>query len=227
MSETHPTPAPRGVSDAAALEAVRHRYVEALLAGDTIAARGLVDESLRLVDVAGVYLRVVQPALYEVGVRWEEARIGVGDEHVATSVSEVVLADLAGRLPQRARRKLTALVACGPGELHAVGSRVVADFLDADGWDVLHLGATTPGGALAELVVARQASLVAVSIALPQRIPEVAGACRRLRALPRPPLIALGGQAFAEPALALRAGADVAASSPTDLVRQLSERFAR
>lgn len=213
--------------DAAALDDVRHRYVDALLAGDAIAARGLIDEALGLVDVAAVYLRVVHPALYEVGVRWEEARVGVGDEHLATSVSEVVLADLAGRLPQRPRRNLTALVACGPGELHAVGSRIVADFLDADGWDVLHLGATTPGGALAELVVARQAAVVAVSVALPQRIPEVADACRRLRSLPRPPLIALGGQAFADPALALRAGADVAAASPTDLVRQLADRFAR
>lgn len=210
-----------------ALTTIREQYVRALLDGDAIAAHGHIAEALELVSVADVYLDVVHPALHEVGRRWERASVNVAEEHLATSVSEVVLAELAGRLPQGARRNRTAIVACGPGEQHAIGSRIVADFLDADGWDTLHLGATTPGGALAELAVARHAAVVAISVALPLRIPEVADACRRLKALPFAPTVALGGQAFTTPQQALAAGADLHAGSPQALVAALAERFPR
>ncbi len=210
-----------------ALTTIREQYVRALLDGDAIAAHGHVAAALELVPVADVYLDVVHPALHEVGRRWERDTVNVAEEHLATSVSEVVLAELAGRLPQGARRNRTAIVACGPGEQHAIGSRIVADFLDADGWDTLHLGATTPGGALAELAVARHAAVVAISVALPLRIPEVADACRRLKALPFAPVVALGGQAFTRREQALAAGADVHAGSPPELVEALGERFPR
>ncbi|HST40196.1 MAG TPA: cobalamin-dependent protein [Conexibacter sp.] len=211
-----------------AIAAVRARYVDALLDGNAIAARAQIDEALTLLPAAEVYLQLVGPALHIVGEAWERARASVAEEHLATSVSEVVLADLAGRLERAPRRNRTAIVACGPGEMHAVGSRIVADFLDADGWDVLHLGAMTPGQALAELVVARNAAVVAISVALPTRIPEVAETTRLLRALPFAPVVAVGGQAFGGRAeLALRAGADVVAASPPELVGRLGERFAR
>jgi methanogenic corrinoid protein MtbC1 len=219
-SETAPDPE--------AVAAVRARYVAALLDGNAIDARAQIAEALTLLPAEEVYLRLVGPALHIVGEEWERARASIAEEHLATSVSEIVLADLAERLEREPRRNHTAVVACGPGELHAVGSRVVADFLDADGWDVLHLGAMTPGQALAELVVARNAAVVAISVALPTRIPEVAETTRLLRALPFAPVVALGGQAFGGRAeLALRAGADVVAASPPELVGRLGERFAR
>ncbi len=210
-----------------ALTTIHEQYVGALLDGDAIGARGHVEAALRLLPVADVYLHVVHPALHEVGRRWERDTVNVAEEHLATSVSEVVLAELAGRLPQGARRNRTAIVTCGPGEQHAIGSRIVADFLDADGWDTLHLGATTPGGALAELAVARHADVVAISVSLPLRIPEVADACRRLKALPFAPVVVLGGQAFTRPQQAFAAGADLHAGSPPELVAALAERFPR
>ncbi|MDO8186868.1 cobalamin-dependent protein [Conexibacter sp. JD483] len=210
-----------------ALTTIRERYVRALLDGDAIAAHGHVAEALELVPVAEVYLDVVHPALHEVGRRWERDTVNVAEEHLATSVSEVMLAELAGRLPRTPRRNRTAIVACGPGEQHAIGSRIVADFLEADGWDTLHLGATTPGSALAELTVARHAEVIAISVSLPLRIPEVADACRRLKALPFAPVVALGGQAFTRPSQAFAVGADLHAGSPTDLVAALGDRFPR
>lgn len=204
---------------------LRARYVEQLLAGDATGARELVDEALAVAPVTSVYLDMVHPALYEIGMRWERADVGIGEEHLATSVTEIVIADLAGRLPAAPRRDRTVIVACAPGELHAVGSRIVADFLPADGWDVLHLGATTPASALAELTVARRADVVAISVALAQHVPEVAAAVAQLRALPFPLVIALGGRDFAEPEMALAAGADVVATSPPQLAERLAERF--
>lgn len=204
---------------------MRERYVEQLIAGQADDAQRLVAEALRVAPTEAVYEELIAGALHEVGRRWEAGEVSVAEEHLATGICEIVLPDMAVRLPRAPRRLRTAIVACVPGELHAIGSRFVADFLEAAGWDVLHLGAMTPADSLAEMVVARGAEVVALSATTPGRTIAIEDACRRLRALPRPPLIALGGQAFPTEDEALRAGGDIFVRSPDALVAALAARY--
>src|SRR3712207_7536505 len=53
-------------------------------------------------------------------------------------------------------RSRLAVVTGTPGELHALGPRVVSDLLQADGWEVLLLGAATPAPDLVALVDAER-----------------------------------------------------------------------
>ncbi|MDO8187966.1 cobalamin-dependent protein [Conexibacter sp. JD483] len=209
------------------LSSLLDRYLRALLDGDVVAARACIGDALELLAPEAVYTQVVAAALSAIGDGWERSTVTIAEEHLATSLSEVIVADLASRLARSRRRHRTVIVACGPNELHAVGSRIVADFLDADGWDVLHLGAMTPGPALAELAVARNASVVAISVALSSHLPEVGKACARLRALPFAPLVVLGGQAVSDEQIARAAGADFTAGSLPELLRRLDERLPR
>jgi methanogenic corrinoid protein MtbC1 len=178
-------------------------------------------------DVRALYLEVLQPALYEIGRRWQEAEISVAQEHLATATTQSLMARLAGRLDGRAtRRDRRALVACAEGELHSIGVRMVADFLEADGWEVLFVGALSPAGAVAEMAAAQRVDLVALSAALAQRVPEIATAVSALRALETVPVIAVGGQAFGGDAtLALATGADLYASNADEFVRELAILF--
>jgi MerR family transcriptional regulator, light-induced transcriptional regulator len=209
----------------AALAELRERFVERLIAGDAQAAQQVVADALDVAPVAAVYREVLTEALYEVGRRWQRGDVGVAEEHLATGICEVVLPDLAARLPRLPRRRRTAVAACVPGELHAVGSRIVGDVLDAAGWDVLHLGAFMPTGGLVEIVVARNVDVVALSAAGERRLPELEEAAARLRALPRPPLVALGGLAVSGQPEGERADVAVVSHSPEALVELLAERF--
>ena len=64
------------------------------------------------------------------------------------------------------RRGRSALVACAEGELHALGGRMVADFLDADGWDVLFVGALSPVERAGQYAAERGVDVVALSASL-------------------------------------------------------------
>jgi MerR family transcriptional regulator, light-induced transcriptional regulator len=214
-----------GTAVPATLAELRERYAEHLLAGDAAEAQRVLAEALRLLPIATVYHGVVAEALYEIGRHWERGEITTADEHLATGVCEIGLPDLARRLPRDGRRGRTSIVACVPNEQHAVGCRIVADFLEAAGWDILHLGADTPAGALAEFTVGRSADMVALSATMSERIADVEQTCERLRALPFPPFIAVGGQAFAGAREARGLGADVLVRSPEALVSELAERF--
>jgi MerR family transcriptional regulator, light-induced transcriptional regulator len=204
---------------------LRERYVELLIAGEARGAHALVAEALRAAPVEAVYRELVTEALHEVGDRWERGEVTVAEEHLASGICETSLPDLAERLPRLPRRHRTAIVACVPWELHALGARIVSDFLEAGGWEVLHLGALVPASVLAQLVVARNADVVALSATTTRSLGELGGVCARLHALPRSPVVAAGGQALLDAPVGFAPPGAVVEHSPEALVKLLAERF--
>ena len=210
-------------------EHARDGYLGALLASDITGAREVLDSAIAAgMPVRRIYLDVLQPTLYEIGRRWSHAEISIAQEHLATAATQSAMARLAEALSDGPRRVRpgTAVVACVSDELHAVGGRMVADFLEADGWTVVFLGQLTPGTDLAALAAEQGATLVALSAALPERVPQVAEACAALRGLDPAPFVLVGGQAFGGSAQrALRTGADAYADDAEAAVRAARDRF--
>jgi methanogenic corrinoid protein MtbC1 len=215
-----PTPAPSQIG---------RDYLECLLAPDGRAARELIESSLRDgVPAAALYLQVIAPAMHEVGRLWESAQVSVAQEHLATQITQSVIAalglHLSGGEPVGAGR--VALVSATPGELHALGGQMVADFLEAQGWNVLHLGANVPGPELVELAEHRQATIVCLSTALPGHLLSVTRTCQLLHGLRPSPYVVVGGRAYGgEVARARAVGADAFANDPEGLLELLADRF--
>ncbi len=210
--------------------ALAREYLGYLLAPDGRAAKALVERALDDgVPASTLYLGVVTPAMHEIGRLWESAQISVAQEHLATQICQVVIVALGGRLVggEPIGDGRVAIVAASPGERHALGGAMVADFLDAQGWDVMSLGADTPLPELVELVESREAAVVALSTALPGNLLSVTRTCQLLHQLPRPPLVVVGGRAYrGDEAQALRVGADAFADDPETLLELLGRRFA-
>jgi methanogenic corrinoid protein MtbC1 len=214
------------------LDQVRRRYLEHLLTPD---ARGAWEEITAALErgarAAQVYLDVLTPAMVEIGQLWETARIGVAQEHLATQITQTVLARLAPSLEDAAsafagERRRRAIVAGTPGELHGIGARMVADFLEASGWDVLLLGPDAPVGDIVALTAERAPDVVALSTSLSFNLLAAGRVFARLRELDEPPLLVAGGRAYeGQGDRALLAGADVFATDPEALLRELSLRL--
>jgi methanogenic corrinoid protein MtbC1 len=225
------SPSAAGTAD---LGEVRRRYLEHLLAPDARTAWEAIAEALD--DGARaeqLYLEVLAPAMVEIGQLWETAQIGVAQEHLATQITQTILARLAPSLEEASaafaagsgRRRL-ALVAGTPGELHAIGARMVADFLEASGWDVLLLGPDAPVGEIVALTTDRSPDVVALSTSLSFNLLAAGKVFTRLRELSTPPLLVAGGRAYEGQAdRALLAGADVFAADPGALLRELALRL--
>jgi methanogenic corrinoid protein MtbC1 len=178
-------------------------------------------------SVPEVYLDVLQPALYGIGHRWALGEISVAEEHYATAVSEMLLGELSAHMRRSPRDGRLAAVAGTPGEQHGLGGRMVADFLEADGWDVLRLGAGAPAADLAALVERERPDVVALSTSTAGSLPGVADALQRLDALQPRPLLVAGGQFWSEStaAAAGELGADLVLRDVRLLVVELRRRF--
>lgn len=141
-----------------------------------------------------LYIELFGASLYEVGARWERGEVSVAIEHIATSITEELLALT---FPHAARREPVgrkAVVSCSANEFHQIGGRIVADSLEAAGWDVLFVGSGVPDGDLASLVAREAPDLVALSVSVRANLPRLVASARAVRvACPRVPII-LGGQ---------------------------------
>jgi MerR family transcriptional regulator, light-induced transcriptional regulator len=223
---------PVAASGAGDLDAVRARYLQELLTPDARSAWAVIVEALdEGVEPVRIYLDVLTPAMVEIGALWETAQIGVAQEHLATQITQTVLARLAPSLEEAAAafagaRRRTAIVSGTPGELHSIGARMVADFLEASGWDVLLLGPDTPAPEIAALAAERAPDVVALSTSLSFNLLSAGRVFARLRELESPPLLIAGGRAYEGQAdRALLAGADVFAVDPEALIRELALRL--
>lgn len=210
------------------LEAHRADFLDALLARDSARARRVVEVALEQgAPVPDLYLGVLDPALREVGHRWAMGDINVAEEHYATAVAQSILDGLSRRLHRAERDGRLAVVTGTPGEQHALGARMVADFLEADGWEVIQLGAGAPAGDLVALVEHEQPDLVALSTATAGVLDGVAEVLRALAALIPRPFVVAGGQFWTTTtrSSALELGADHVEQDPRALVAELHQRI--
>lgn len=145
---------------------LQHIFLSLLLHGDTQGCLKLVEQSIQTPnDLKHFYLEVIWPVMYQIGQLWESNKISVAEEHVSTAIVGRVMASLYPRFAVFETTKGKAVVSAGPNEFHEVGARMVADFMEMDGWDVTYLGANTSAHGLLEILKRQKPLLVALSVA--------------------------------------------------------------
>jgi methanogenic corrinoid protein MtbC1 len=202
-------------------------FLRALVERDSTAARRAIDAALEdSLSVDEIYTEVMQPALYEIGHRWALGDLNVAQEHYATTLAQSLLDVLSASRLRPAPDGRLAIVTATPDEQHSLGARMLADFLESDGWEVLLLGAGPPARDLVELVDLERPDVVALSTSTAGVLPgliELVGALAELRP---PPLIVAGGRFWTAEtsASAHEFGADLVIHDAREAVVRLRER---
>ncbi len=181
------------------IDGVRRAFLEALLAGNRKQALDVVQSARRNgIDILDLYVEVFQEAMYEIGRLWEANVITVADEHMATAITQYVMSILYPEMNFRNEPRGRAVITGVRGELHQIGANMVADVLEAEGWNVRFLGTNVPPDDVLETVVDHKPDLFGVSTTMFFHLPHVVELVQRLREEVREcrPRILLGGAAF-------------------------------
>jgi MerR family transcriptional regulator, light-induced transcriptional regulator len=181
------------------LRGAREAYVGALLAGQRSAALTVAEQCLQEgFSIADIYVEVVAAALHRVGYLWETNRISVAHEHIATAITQMVIASLYPRITRSDSPRGRAVVTGVAGEMHQVGANLLADALEAKGWIITFLGSDVPTRALLDTVEGVNPDLLCVSTTLAIHLPFAAEVIHKVRERfgPERPEILVGGAAF-------------------------------
>jgi MerR family transcriptional regulator, light-induced transcriptional regulator len=157
------------------------KFEAALLAGRRTEAMGIVtaaiDGGRGLVDVE---LNIIQPALYDIGEKWQSNRVTVAQEHLATAIAQSLMTVGLLRSPPSASTGKRVLLACVAGNRHAIGLQMVSDAFQLAGWDVNYLGADTPTSALVAHASAWKPNIIGLSVSFAAQLRAVKEAIAQL-----------------------------------------------
>ncbi|HZW43775.1 MAG TPA: MerR family transcriptional regulator [Dermatophilaceae bacterium] len=182
---------------------------------DEPAAQAVLDRLFTDFTVETVFRDVLMPYLHELGARWAQGAVSVGQEHFASHVVRGRLTGLArgwgnGRGPQ-------ALLACPPDESHDLALLVFGIVLNRRGWRVRYLGASTPLPDMIRVTAQTRPSLVVLAATTPERFAAVLPELSTLAEMA--PLVLAGAGATTE--LAQSVGARVLSGDPVTAAENL------
>jgi MerR family transcriptional regulator, light-induced transcriptional regulator len=190
-------------------------FLQAILSPNRKAATDVALGALRAGrSIQDLYLHIFQESLYEVGRLWESNKITVAQEHMATAITQSVMALVYEQIVSPGDQHGKMVVTGVEGELHQIGANMVADVLESDGWDVIFLGTNMPDAGILAAIDSYQAIVIGISVTLLLNIPQVLRLVKSIkdRRGARAPRIILGGAAFRyAPVLASEVGADAVA----------------
>ena len=138
-------------------------FLQAILTGQRHAAVQIAREALRNgLTIEALYVDVFQPALYEIGAQWEANRVTVAQEHIATAITQYVMAQVY-EAPDHHDARGTVVLTGVEGELHNIGGVMVGDLLESSGWRVRFLGTNLPAPSILSAVRDAAPSHVGIS----------------------------------------------------------------
>jgi DNA-binding transcriptional MerR regulator/methylmalonyl-CoA mutase cobalamin-binding subunit len=121
-----------------------------------------LNEAFSLFPVEDVCLKVVQPVLITLGVRWHAGQINVSVEHFTTNIMRRKLLSMMALSPAPSR-EARIVSACAPGEYHELGILMLSLFLRRAGFDVIYLGQSISTTRLEEMLAKTQPDLLLLS----------------------------------------------------------------
>lgn len=158
------------------------RYLELLLDSKKRKARQLIiDDALNNMGVDEIYLDIFQPVQQEVGRLWHLNEVSVAQEHYISSVTQLIMSQLYPHFLSMGGKKGNIVTTAVGNELHEIGIRMVADLLEVDGYDTIHLGANTPDFSIVETLENNNTKLIGISVTLPIHLKKLDNLVKSIR----------------------------------------------
>ncbi len=158
------------------------KYLEFLLKGERFQASELIQNEMKQgAPIKEIYLQVFQNTQYEIGRLWQTGKISVAQEHYCTAASQFVMAQLYPYIFRTANRGMTVVACCVGNELHEIGIRMIADFMELSGFNTYYLGANTPAESIISTLVEHKPCVLAVSATMAFHVAEVAELIQKVR----------------------------------------------
>lgn len=173
-------------------------FVERGLAGRFLGAgRVLLEADDRGLPLINIFADVLEPALIEVGDRWEQGTLLVAQEKQFSETAREVIAALSQRHTPLKQDQPSIVAACVGGNHHELGLRMITGVLRSEGYPVHFLGADVDPVFLAEAAQLHSPRAILLSIDAPDRVQNARAALeaiRRVMPADRAVVVVIGGR---------------------------------
>ncbi len=208
------------------LDTLSKQYAKAAVQGDEQVCVEVLDTVFRAqMPLLDIYQDLLAPAMTMIGIWYKVEAIDEGQEHLASAITERMMARASQIAGPLRRHGLVAVLGCAPDSYHVIGLRMIGDYMRLCGWKVLFLGANTPVRSFHNAVSNHKPAIVMLSCGAEASIgatTTVVESLAKERTKKRNFLIAVGGAVATDFEQAFKtAGADIVA----DRLRDFAETW--
>lgn len=198
------------------------RFFTALISGNRVDARQIVDEALSAdVPAERIVSHLFWPTLEQVQNLHRNDQLSELAYNYATRLLRQLVDQMQMRLEQKERKHQRVLLVSGNEQTEELAAQMAADLLEADGYTVWYAGGGIANDELVEQLGEIRAHKLVVFGAVPQTVPYTRLLIDRLHELgvcPELQIIVGGGVFNRADGLAEEIGADLWAHDPAELV---------
>jgi methanogenic corrinoid protein MtbC1 len=132
-------------------------------------------------DIEKFWIEIILPALYDIGKLWEESKISVGEEHVATSICQRVMSEHCDTIYNNIGKRGKVLVTLAPNELHQVGAMMLSDVLEIHGFDTYFIKSKSSIDKIIDLIEDEDINDIIISSTIEENIDNTKILIKNLR----------------------------------------------
>ena len=201
---------------------VSQTYVEALLSGDRVMSRLVIDKALTTGSEPMELLNnLVWPTMELLQQLYRDDRINIAMLNLATRLNRSLTDQLTAQLPRKAQNGKQVLIFCGSAEPEELGGQICADLFEADGYTVRFAGGGVPDDEVLKLIGDLRPDLLVMFATLPSGVPSVrklVDYLREVNSCPEMQIMCCGGIYKRAEGLAEEIGADLYAPDASTAV---------
>lgn len=204
---------------------VLEQLFSTLVSGDRRGTRDIVDA----VYAAGIPAETIAKDLYwpileSIAAMYRKDQITTLSHHYATRLLRMLVDQAQARFAPQALRGRRIAMFCGPNETEELAGQLVADLLEADGYEVTFAGGGVANDEIREELGQREPDTLLIFASSAKDAPfirELIDEVRGSGAFDRLQIVVGGGVFNRAPGLAEEIGADVWANTPRELLEKL------
>jgi methanogenic corrinoid protein MtbC1 len=204
-------------------ENILERYLRALLQGDRLACRAVIEETLQSgLTANSVYTDVIWPIMLEIDKLYRADRINSAAEALATRINRTIVDQLQNKLPRKPKKDRKITICSSIRDQRELGAQIIADLFESDGWTVRFLGGSVNNDDIMEFIHSFRPDVLLIHGIDANRAPDVRrliDSIKNVNAFPYMKIMLSGGIFDRAEGLWEEIGADLYAPNASEAVR--------
>lgn len=203
------------------------RLFQALICGDRTAARQIVKETMSSARCTAEELtnQVYWPVLEMINNLFRADQLTALAHHYATRLLRALVDQVQAHYAHKARRNKKIVMFSGPTEADELAGQLVADIIEADGYEVFFAGGGIANDEILAEIGEQRPDILLMFASAPSDAPNIRqliDTIRGINACPNMQIVVGGGVFNRAPGLAEEIGADLWARTPHELIDSLT-----
>lgn len=208
------------------------RLFQALICGDRGQCRQIIQETVAASRCTAEDLahEVFWPVLEMINSLYRADQLTALAHHYSTRLLRALVDQAQAHYSQRARRNRKIVMFSGPSEADELAGQLVADLIEADGYDVHFAGGGIANDEILGEVGEQRPDVLLMFASAPSDAPNIRqliDTIRGVNACPNMQIVVGGGVFNRAPGLAEEIGADLWATHPHELIEKLASESQR